>query len=157
MLDAGLTSGDIDRLGRKLRAAPEEIRKELTKGLRGPIRAIAARQRAAARDLIGDPGVPTEWARQAARDIRADMVLTGPRQPASTRVRRSSVGRGPWHLNKGDWTHPLYGNRQRLYAQRITRKRWFDDTGEEMHGQTITAMEAELDRAAERLARDLES
>lgn len=143
---------DMRRIGAELRKAPDAMRREITREMRGPMTAVAARHRAAARALQGQRGVPPEWAKQAARDVRVDLVLTGQRPRAQIRVRRSSNGRGPWLLNEGEWEHPYYGDRRRWHEQRISRRGWFDETGRKERSKLITETTKELNRAADRLA-----
>lgn len=142
---------DMRRIGAELRKAPTEMRREITREMRAPMTRVAAKQRAAARAMRGKRAVPSEWATQAGRDVRVDLVLTGQRPRAAIRVRRSSDGRGPWHLNRGKWRHPYYGNRERWYEQRVT-KGWFDDTGRRERAGLIADTTKELNRAADRLA-----
>lgn len=133
------------------------VRKAIVKDLRAPATAVAARQRAAVRALSG--AAPSEWKTHAAANVRVDMFINARSPGAGIRLRRSSSGparRPGWMLNRGEWRHPVFGNRDVWVTQRVTPG-WFDRTGQAAKPEFLAAAAVALEKAAVDLARRIEA
>lgn len=133
------------------------VRRSIVKDMRAPLTAVAARQRAAVRALSA--GAPSEWKSHAAANVRVDMFVNTRSPGAGIRLRRSSSGpsrRPGWNLNRGQWRHPVFGNRNVWVTQRVTPG-WFDATGQSARPELLAATAVALEKATQELARRIDA
>jgi hypothetical protein len=123
-----------------------EFRTVVLAELRAPADAVAAKMRSAVLALP-KPAV-SEWKRQGADNVRVEV---GPDPRIGVTLPRTTATRGAWHLNRGKWRHPLFGNRSHWFEQSVTPG-WFDKTGIEARPVFEAAAGVGLERAAEMVA-----
>lgn len=148
---------DFVRFSRAMRRASPELRKEMFKALRTRVtKPILDAMRSSARGGMGHLG---SAAAMSTRQVVKDSGRSGQAgvrlayQPA---VMTARVGAGAgdlgWHMDKGSWRHPVYGNRENWAAQGSTIPGWFSATAQAHQGEAVEEMDRVLGEFAERLA-----
>jgi hypothetical protein len=127
-LEAGAAAFRI--LATHLRAAgEEELRRELDKAINDAAKPLEREIRLGLR-----PHMPNQYADELNVDLRLSVTKRTGRDPGVTlwaqaapfagsispRARHSKTGRKLKRLDAGELTHPLWGNREHWYTQRIT-------------------------------------
>jgi len=143
-LDA--TADELARLSAALREAGEtEWRKQVTQGIKDAADGIPDAIRAGMK-----PHLPNRYADVLAKDTRLTIsVKTGITDPGVFVVGKNSGKQRKLNMiNAGILRHPLFGDRNRWYAQELpsVRPGWFDDPCQAAKPEVRAEIEAALEQ-----------
>ena len=114
---------DFRRMGQLMKGTTLE--KPFRKALRQAANPIIKAQRKRVRALTG---APTEWRKSASRRTRLKTQFQVKKRLGIRILTSPEKGKGPYarYMNRGQWRHPLWGNRDHWYPQQV-HKGWFDE------------------------------
>lgn len=158
MLQMGMTGADdLKALAKKIRkvSEPKQIRKDLTKGLKAGAKPAAEKVKAAALALPDTPGNKSTGLRRKMARVTNVQVRTGGNQ-AGVAVRLSRARMGdqaalPTVTNKGQWRHPVHGNRK-VWVTQTSRRGWFDEANRRAAPMVRKSLKKTIDDIEKRLA-----
>ena len=144
---------EFAQLARRLRKAGEkDLLKELTRGIRETAKPIVAAQKHQVRDLPAHGARHTRLRGRVAGATRLQ-VRTGGRA-AGVRIRvakKAGLGLLPRHLNRGEWRHPVFGNRE-VWVTQTVPPGWFDRPAKAGAPAVRRRLLEVLDEVAEQIA-----
>lgn len=141
-------ANDLERVSRELRGAPQELRRELFRGIN---RATKEPRREALEELVAR--LPDRGGASAA--IRRDTRLNTKRNMRGRNVGVRVVAKSPrtvQRMNRGILRHPVYGNRN-VWVNQAIDPGWFTDPMEASAPEVRTQIVAALERVAQQIAR----
>lgn len=148
---------DLRRVAARLKANgnPKAIRQEMLKGLRDATKpAVVAAKDAALRLPSKRPAKAGGLRRRTARATRAKVRLTGRDVGIRVAVARAPLGpagRVPQLMNRGDFRHPVFGDRDKWVTQH-GRPGWFDRANKTEASKVREGARAVLDNIERKLS-----
>lgn len=99
-----------------------DLRREMVKTIRAEVKPVVEAQR---RQVRGLAHAPSEWKSDSARAVKPKVLTSLKSAGVRITVGGGDVGRHAKHLNRGRWRHPLFGNKDDWFEQKV-EPGWFD-------------------------------
>ena len=124
------------------KAGRGELVRIMAKEMRTEMKPVIAEQKANVRSL---KHAPPEWKTASARATRARVTTGAKTARIGIAIGKGKVGSQARNMNRGTWRHPLFGDTEHWYPQRVVSG-WFDSPTRDADIRLRAKMREILDR-----------